>query len=216
MKCCVIIYHSDALKIYQRAWINQCLDSIAGQTHKKYDVMELCYDGSYTQLAKNVNPKTSYYFYYAEMENHIEAMNSLISRAFEMGYDVVYNTNLDDWYEHRRFEKQLEVIKEGYQLVSSNWHYTMDGVNVVKTFNYDKHDIEHELLIKNHNIVCHPGVAYHKSFWTDGLYYDNILGREDKILWQKALQQGKKIKILPEHFVMYRLHGNQVTKTYRS
>ncbi|HHT9135817.1 MAG TPA: hypothetical protein ACFYEK_01090 [Candidatus Wunengus sp. YC60] len=208
-----MFYHKNIDAIYKKEWIDRCVLSIADQTLVEFDVFEMDYGGTEKQYAKYV--RKNYHFFNENLENHIESMNILISKVFEMGYDVVFNTNLDDFFHHDRFALQLQAIEEGYQLVSSNWHYIDENNNVTKVFRYHNHDIEHELLIKNHNIIAHPCVAMHRSFWTDDLYYDNILGREDKILWQKALQRGKKFKILEEPLLMYRLHSNQVTKTYK-
>jgi hypothetical protein len=36
MKCAVIIYHSNASKIYKKEWIDKCIDSIKAQTVNYY------------------------------------------------------------------------------------------------------------------------------------------------------------------------------------
>jgi len=64
---------------------------------------------------------------------------------------------------------------------------------------------------RGHNIIAHPVVAMHSSFWSDGLRYDeNELGYEDFHLWKKALAMGKKFHICDDILLHYRLHSNQV------
>lgn len=208
MKCAVIMYHKNIESIYKKEWIEKCVDSIKNQTYKEFDVFEL-----------NYGFETNFYYkgavqYQFKFANHIEAMNYLITHAFNLGYDVVFNTNMDDYYTPDRFEKQLNSIAQGYQLVSSNFNYVHDN-QVFKKMDMLKHgDIEFNLM-KNHNVIAHPVIAIHKSFWTEELRYNNLLGFEDLDLWKRAIKAGKKFIILPDYLLNYRIHGNQVTKFYK-
>jgi hypothetical protein len=172
-------------------------------------VFELDYGGTCTSYCKDVNKSGKYWFMSMPLENHIEAMNALISRIFEDGYDVIFNTNMDDVYKSDRFEKQIAKIKEGFQLVSSNFVYMYTN----KYFIFHEKDIAVELN-KNHNVIAHPCVAMHKSFWTEGMHYNNLLGYEDLDLWKRAIAAGKRFCILPDVLLEYRIHSNQVTKKH--
>ena len=45
---------------------------------------------------------------HSHMESsHTEAMNMLLDRIFEAGYQVAFNVNLDDYYAPTRFEEQV-------------------------------------------------------------------------------------------------------------
>lgn len=200
----VIFYHKNVSAIYQPEWIKQCVDSIKAQTFTQYDVLELNYGGTDERY-------TDGEFFSIELENHIFAMNFLITYAFAKGYDIVFNTNLDDFYEPERFEKQIEAILNGAQLVSSNFRYF--GAKEMDMPMTKRGDIGANLR-KGHNVICHPVVAMHRSFWDADLHYKNILGSEDLELWQRAWHKGKKFEILPDYLLSYRLHQNQVTKHY--
>lgn len=204
MRCCVIFYHKNILQLYPKEWVEQCVQSIYDQTYQDFEIIELSYGGGNERFTDGI-------FYNILCSNHIAAMNLLITHAFDIGFDVVFNTNADDYYHPERFEKQLEKIKQGYQLVSSNFHYVgaMEKQMNMAAFG----DIGANLR-RNHNVISHPCVAMHRSFWDDDLHYRNLLGYEDLDLWKRAYQKGKKFYILKDFLLYYRIHENQITKEY--
>lgn len=214
MKSAVIFYHKNIENIYKREWIDECVQSIKGQTYQDFDVFELNYGDGNNKYCDKIKDEDGYYFYGLPFDNHIHAMNFLISEVFFQGYDVVFNTNMDDQYSQYRFAKQLGKIGEGYQLVSSNFYYVSEKRNIINTLCMTGHgDIGTNLAI-NHNVIAHPVVCLHKSFWDDDLHYNDLLGYEDLDLWQRAYNKGKRFCILEDYLLYYRIHTNQVTKTY--
>lgn len=217
MRCAVIFYHKNIASIYKKEWIEECVDSIKNQTMEDFDVIELNYGGGEEKYAEGV--RKNYIFLNREFENHIGAMNYLYSMLFANGYDVVFNTNMDDKYDMYRFVQQLNYLIGGKHgddnnLVSSNWTYIDGDGKFLKSFKYNIINLAEELN-KNHNIIAHPAVAMHKSFWDDDLHYNDLLGKEDLDLWQRALKKGKKMKVLVHFHLFYRIHDNQITKKYR-
>lgn len=198
----VIFYHKNVSAIYQPEWIKQCVDSVKAQTFQDFDILELNYGGTDERY-------TDGEFFSIELENHIFALNFLITYAFARGYEIVMNTNMDDHYEPQRFEKQIGAILNGAQLVSSNFRYF--GAKEMKMPMTERGDIWKNLQ-RGHNVIAHPCVAMHRSFWDADLHYKNQLGSEDLELWQRAYMRGKKFEILPDYLLHYRHHSNQVTK----
>ncbi len=224
MKTAVIFYHKNILSIYKQRWVDKCIQSIKDQTYTDFDVFELNY-GHGNDILCNVFPNNKYIHYKNEFPNHIAAMNAMHDTIFANGYDVVFNTNMDDYYHPERFAKQLQAIAEGAQLVSSNFMYVQGDAyeNDVSgmTFNFHTYDIITSLA-NGHNVVAHPVTAMHRSFWSmpndaPGIRYnEDLLGSEDLDLWQRAMAAGRTIRILPDFLLNYRLHANQVTKTYKA
>jgi len=213
MKVAVIIYHSNASKIYKKEWIDKCIDSIRNQTFQDFDVFELNYGGKYTHYCSSIgNNQTLIVNPFA---NHIQAMNYLIDRCLLQGYDIIFNTNLDDCYAPDRFAKQILAIHNGAQLVSSNFNYFNDERGNFKQMDMARYGNIGVQLRRGHNVLAHPVIAYHKSFFDGGLKYNDLLGYEDKDLWQRADKLGKKMVILPDYLLNYRIHENQITKTYK-
>ena len=212
MKSAVIFYHKNIKSIYNIEWINECIDSIKNQSYQEFDVFELNYGEDNIQYCNNI--KIPYLYYNIPFINHIDAMNFIISEIFNKGYDVIFNINMDDHYHEKRFEKQIEKIKEGYQLVSSNFYYVSDHKNIIYDMNMTSYKDIGENLNRNHNVIAHPVVCIHKSFWDEDLHYKNLLGFEDLDLWQRAYHKGKKMIILNDYLLYYRIHQNQITKIH--
>lgn len=214
MRCAVLFYHKNIATIYKKEWIEKCVQSILNQTYGGFDVFELNYGGGNERYCQG--RFMSYYFLNKEFENHIGAMNYLYDLCFTSGYDIVFNVNADDWYHKDRMAKQIAAIENGAQLVSSNFYYMNERGDLQKQFNFTKKNLRSELN-RNHNIIAHPVIAMHSSFWGGNLrYVETELGHEDLSLWKKAQLAGKKIVILPDYLLYYRLHKNQVTKAYRT
>lgn len=206
MRCAVLIYHKNVLQLYRKEWIEQCLASIRAQTFQGYEILEINYGGGQERFCEGS-------FSSIPCANHIEAMNLLISYAFDTGYDTVFNVNLDDHYHPERFEKQLEKIRQGYQLVSSNFRYFGEREREMDMAACG--DIGRNLQ-RNHNVIAHPVIAMHRSFWDEDLHYRNLLGYEDLELWKRAHKKGKRFFILKDYLLHYRIHKNQVTQVYSS
>lgn len=217
MKCVVIFYHKNIDKLYNPEWIKMCVDSVNRQTFQEFDVIELNYGDCHKKYCHKIKSKSRFNTFISDQyENHIEAMNRLYNLCFNtLGYDVVFNTNMDDYFHPQRFELELAKIKEGYQLVSSNFQYVYEDGTPGSVFDMSRLNMDREFK-KSHNIIAHPSVAMHRSFWDEDLHYNNLLGYEDLDLWKRAHAKGKKFFILPECLLYYRIHSKQVTQTHKA
>jgi hypothetical protein len=213
MNSAVIFYHSNIASLYRKEWINACIDSIKNQTYKNFGVIELNYGGGQEKYCDGKFQR--YFFLNQKLENHICALNYLHDLAFSSGYDVVFNVNMDDRYAPDRFQKQIEAISGGAELVSSNFLYIDGKDNVIKGFEFDRRDIKKE-LDREHNIFCHPVISMHRNFWTDGMKYnESLIGSEDLDLWKRGAAAGKNMVILPDYLCFYRIHDKQITRKFR-
>ena len=211
----IIFFHKNIKNIYHERWIFKSIESIINQTFKEFKIFEINYGGEENSLVKEFFPDfENIDFYHSEFHNHAEAMNFIIDKAFEDGCDFVFNTNLDDYYDYSRVEKQLSKLKEGYDIVSSDFSYIeeINGKDVV-TFNKNiKSNTDIGLnLNSNHNVVAHPVVAYSKKFWESNRYIPEEIPVEDLNLWTRSFNSGFKFYILDDVLLLYRLHENQIT-----
>lgn len=198
-KCAVIIYHREVYQRYKKEWVDACIESIRNQSYKGFDVLELNYGDDNLQLyAGSV-------FFNEKKRNFIEAMNTLLDMAFE-DYDVVFNTNLDDTYDTERFSLQLEEVKKGADLVSSDFRRIGD---IEGDLIFHDKDIKAELnRTPPHNILCHPVICYTRKFWqTHGPYNPDSVKFEDMELWLKAINAGAKVHIVPKILCTQRIHN---------
>lgn len=214
MKIGVIFFHRNIKNIYQERWIKKCVGSILNQTHSNFSIYEINYGGERDSVLEGFHFSNPHIFISEEKKNHAEAMNSIIDVAFGDGCDYIFNTNLDDFYDPKRFEVQVDVLNSGFDLVSSDFCYIeeINGVDEVTLIKNIKRfgDIQ-ENLEKGHNVIAHPSVAYSKKFWEQNRYVPEEIPREDMNLWLRSIRNGFKFYICDEVLLNYRLHENQVT-----
>ena len=206
MKLGVVFYHKNLEKIYKKEWIDECIESIENQSIKNLFFYEI----DYGDTDKNVTGSDN--FYSIPKENYADAMNFIISKAFEDGCDYVFNTNLDDKYSSDRIEKQIEYLELGYDIVSSDIMYINEegGFKLNLVLSQHNNNIKNE-LDSNHNVISHPSVAYSRNFWENNKYDITKTPEEDLDLWKRASGENYKFYIIPEFLLTYRIHENQVS-----
>jgi len=238
-KLAVIFFHKNVYKLYKKEWIKKCIDSIINQSYKNFDIFEINYGNeNYSVFNKSILDtfKNKYYFYKKNYQTHTEAMMYLLNKCFSShNYDVVFNTNLDDYYLNNRFEKQLECINNGYDLCSSLMTYikeengtdkpmkkwTLDMLNLKSKNYYIETDLINVEINKNNNIINHSCVCFTKRFWLGYDKYNNLLRYrndkpfEDLSLWKRAINNNFNITIINENLINYRIHSNQIGEQYK-
>lgn len=215
MKIGVIFFHKNIKKIYKDRWIEKCVNSILTQTHKDFHIYEINY-GNEDYSVMDGKKFENKHFYKEDLVNYADAMNFIITKAFEDGCDYVFNTNLDDFYDETRIEKQIKILEQGYDIVSSDFCYIKDnnagGDDIIlhkRICDYGSIMIN---LANNHNVIAHPCVSMNKRFWDNNKYDSTKTPQEDLHLWQKAIQNGFQFFIHPEELLLYRIHENQVSE----
>jgi hypothetical protein len=203
MKLAVIVFHSE-LTQYPKQWILDFSESILNQTYTDFDILELNYSGGEERIF------ASSIYEIIKLNNHAEAMNYLIDKAFASGYDFVFNANADDVFALDRIEKQLPYLEQGYDIVSSNFSLFNDK-GVFHTHRFDKLDIRRELE-RNHNVICHPVIAMSKHFWSYNRYKPELIPLEDMRLWQSSIRSFRFI-ILPDVLLYHREHEKSVGRS---
>lgn len=201
IKVACIIFHKNTSR-YPAQWVEKCINSIKNQTFKNFTVFEVDYGNSNTQIYEGS------IFESLELKNHAVAHNYLLDKVFGLGYDIAMNVNLDDFYDVKRFELQVAKIKEGYELVSSNFYVIDERENVVKTNVFHNLNFFEEAE-KGHNIIAHPSCCYSKKFWDNCTkLIDTEIPRDDFELWKRTFIKGEnKFCILPEFLLYYRVHN---------
>ena len=232
MKIGIIIYHKNIFSYVDSEIVFKCLESIENQTFKEFDVLELDYS-NYDQFQISIMnigflKDNKRYFFRQECKNHIEAMNFLLKKAFnEMNYDVIYNINLDDIYDKRRFEFQLrKIIIDGYDLIGSNYEIfqitdkneVSRSIKIVPEFE-DIIDEQIYLKIKNNQKKCLiqlSSMCFSKESWKIIEKIDMLPTLESLLICKKLLNKDKKIHICKEKLLRYRIHSQQVSNKYRN
>lgn len=202
IKLALICYHKNIENLYPLKWINEFRESIFNQTYGNFTIFEVCYGND------NYRIFDSSIYECKEFPTFVHAMNYLLDKAFEEGYDYVGNLNCDDKYSVDRIEKQLPFIKQGIDIISSNFCLLQDD-EIVLTHKFDGLDIATNLAMNN-NILCHPVIFYSKNFWKQNRYVPDEIPVEDMLLWQRGIKNGNTFIILPDVLCYHRLHDNSV------
>lgn len=215
MKIATIIYHKNISNIYKEVWIKKFVDSINSQTLDNFTIYELNYGDDDLDLSEKYGFKEEHHYYQLKFDNHAEAINFLFDECLIDDIDVIFNNNLDDYNEPDRFEKQLLKIKQGYDIVGSNFRYiieenTESHASNLKSTNFNRYDIETELK-KDHNILCHPSICYSREFYANNRYNGEEIPYEDLKLWKRTVSK-YRFHILKDVLINYRVHSNQITK----
>ena len=215
MRSSVIIYHKNHDK-YPKKWIDDFVISIQNQVVVEYDVIELDYGGN----SEQIYPESKFFsFDIAEIplpngrhNGHSEAHNWCCRKAVELGYDFVFNTNIDDLYHYERLSRQLIKMQEGYDVVSCNYSIINEANQITrKDVLFSEMDI-HEQAAKNHNIISHPGCVYSKKFIEkSGLLRQEEVPKDDFELWKRSYKKFKFF-IVPYTLMYYRVHESNVSK----
>jgi hypothetical protein len=110
-------------------------------------------------------------------------------------------------------EIQIEYLKQGIDVVSSDFCYVDENNNVTQYLNIVKYGSISDNLKRGHNVIAHPAVGISKNFWMDNenRYDINKTPEEDKDLWQRSIQRGYKFHIIDDILLYYRIHNNQIT-----
>lgn len=214
MKIGVVFFHKNINNIYKKRWIEKCVNSILSQTIKDFFIYEVNYGGDNFSIFEGINfPNKK--FYSNPLSNYAEAMNFIISEAFNDCCDFVFNTNLDDFYLDTRFEDELVFLKKGYDIVTSDFCYVKENNSEEDEIILHKNILQYGSikynLNKDHNIIAHPCVAYSKNFWNSNKYDISQVPKEDLVLWKKSINEGFKFFIHPKELLYYRIHDKQVS-----
>jgi hypothetical protein len=197
-KCACIVYHSNK-RHTKTDWINKCVNSIFAQSFCEFDIHELNYSGDHTFYFMDYYPKIKgeYYSHNKIFNNSYEAMTYLTELCLgKLNYDIVFNVDVYDYYEHERFIYQLNEIERGNVLCSSLAYFInrIDNndklVSENNTMFYDREikiitnsDYKFPLvpiiippenikkqILNNQNIVLSTGYCISKTLW---LYKDS-------------------------------------------
>lgn len=216
MKIAVLLFHCNIKNIYKQRWIDTCLNSIIHQTYNNFIFYEINYGGDDYSVLENKQYEQKAKFWNCKKNNHAEAMNFLLDRTYEDDCDLVFNVNLDDFYDLRRFEIQINFAKLGYDIISSDFSYIKEINDFTDELLFDMNMSYYQdvnFTLKNDvNIIAHPSVCYSKNFIKNNRYNSNMIPKEDWDLWQRTCDK-YKFTIVNEVLLYYRRHAEQITKS---
>lgn len=231
MKIAIIFYHSELLKKYKYSYIIQFLKSLKNQSFQDFHLIELNYDNDndLSILYKtNLFPSNQYTFLNRVFKNHIEAQNFLFKYCFEDNdFDIVMNTNIDDYYHPDKLMKQVNMLKnKNIDIISSGFSLFQTTNNesiykevdmILSTDIEEQNSILRARFFKNDSrLFQNSGSCITKSFYekNNGLVFKNFPLLEVLFMCKDNIKKNT-FYIIPEVLTYQRIHNRQLSYKYR-
>lgn len=196
-------------------WLKEALDSVFAQTVQPNEIV-LVKDGPLTdELESVLNEFSSRYpiFNFVVNETNLGLGLALQKGVLACKNDIIARMDTDDIIPPYRFEKQLTMIEEGYDVVSC-WSQLFVGdrsnVIAVKTRPEAHHDIVK--LAHRRSPVCHAAAFMRKSAVLRAGNYQHRQYYEDYNLWVRMIQTGSKFYNIQEVLYEIRTTEDQLSR----
>lgn len=198
-------------------WFKEALDCVFAQTVQPSEIV-LVKDGPLTSELDDVieTYNTRYpIFNIVENEKNLGLGLALRKGVLACNNEIIARMDTDDKMPIDRFEKQLNKIEEGYDIVSAWALIFMDDVS--NKVAIKKMPEKHEDIVrfsKRRSPIVHPCCMLRKSAVISAGNYQHFLLYEDYYLWARMIMNGSKFYNLQE--VLYYLRTNEEQLKRRS
>lgn len=193
----------------QPAYLTQCLESLAAQTHPADEIVVVL-DGAIgdelAQVLQDFQPKLPLVIVPL-------AQNQGLGKALNHGlqhcqHNWVFRMDTDDICLPDRFAKQVNYIEQHPDTLILGGQIAEFGENIQDIVSYRRVPTSHDEIVKFTQMRCpfnHMTVAYQKNFVLESGGYQDL--QEDYYLWIKLIAQGRKVANLADILVYARV-GN--------
>ena len=212
-------------------YLKQCVDSIINQTLKDIEII-LVDDGSPDNCGKIIDE-------YAKQDNRVIALhqkNGGYGKAVNHGINIAKGEYIgiiesDDWIESTMYEKLYKNAKKNDTDITKCAFYQYDSTLPLKKQNKKWYN-KYQNLINAPNSVFSVNdypliVAFHASIWSN-IYKKDFLDKENiRVIETKSASyqdfpfmiecmcKAKRITVVPEYLVHYRMEEGQDSSTMR-
>ena len=226
MKVGIIVYHSNLQEYISKEILEKCLNSILNQTFYMFDIIELCYDyeDNGSILDERFN-KFKQIYQHKFLKNPNNALNYLLNKCFnELNYNIIFNINLDDYYDINRFAIQLQkIIYEQYDIVFSNYYQIKNNlINYVKPSFKDNHEDRtdeqtyYKIKIQQNKLKFNlSSMAITKNAWNKIKEIKYIPTMESLLLLKECYKHKLEIHNCIEPLMYHRIHTKQYSNKYK-
>lgn len=196
-------------------WLQESLDCIFSQTIRPNEIV-LVKDGPLTPELESVIDtfiKRRDCFKIIQNEKNLGLGLSLRKGITYCSNEIIARMDTDDLMPTDRFEKQLNAIRQGYDVVSCWSQIFVDDINniiAVKRRPENHNDIVK--LAHKRSPVCHAGAMYRKSAVLGAGNYENCPLNEDYHLWVRMIMAGSVFYNIQEVLYYVRTNSEQISR----
>ena len=182
-------------------WLKEAFDSVFEQTIQPSEIV-LVKDGLLTSELDNIIEEYSKRFSLFKIIRNKENLGlglALQKGVLACSNEIIARMDTDDTMPKDRFEKQLKVINEGYDVVSC-WSqiFTEDMQNTVAIKKRPEFHEDIVKLAKRRSPVCHAACFFRKSAVIKAGNYQHCRFYEDYHLWVRMIISGARFYNIQE------------------
>ena len=197
-------------------YLAETLESVINQTFKNWELVVIndCSKDSTSAILSEFALKDK------RIKVHTNEVNlklpASLNRAISLSCGkYIARMDADDICLPERLEKQFEFMEKNNDVDLSSCRFLTVKNGVYNSGGCggrcDSDAIGAMLLVTNP--ILHPGVIAKAEVMKKYLYDTSLTCTEDLELWTRLAADKKKIRILPEYLLIYRLHDKQITST---
>lgn len=191
------------------------VNSIMNQSYQNFEII-IVNDNPNEIKYKNILNKIQ------KMSDKIKIVNNdkniglakSMNKAFSLSKgEIIARMDSDDISYPKRFEKELEVINNGFDLVCTRYEYIDENDDLLnKESDYYSSNAIQKIL-PHANIIHHPTVMFKRKIFETVNGYRNFPCSQDYDLWLRMLENNSKIYMIDEVLLKYRVRCNSITKS---
>lgn len=184
------VYINDCPTLFKKA-----LESVDQNTLTPDEIILVC-DGPLTDELEEV------IIHFEKKNNNLKCIrlksNQGLANALNIGleharHEFILRADSDDINMPNRFEKQIKILNEGYDLISSDIEEIDEDGNHLSFKRLPYISAEILRYAKKRSPFNHPSTAFRKTIVKQAGGYPEIHLKEDYALWAKILSKGAKI-----------------------
>ena len=197
-------------------YLESAIESVMNQTFKDWELIVIndCSTDSTAEILDRLAKKDE------RIKVHPNEVNLRLPKSLNKAISLcsgkyIARMDADDICLPERFEKQYKFMEENSDVDMSSCRFMTVKNGVYMSGGAggrcDNEALKALLLVGNP--ILHPGVIAKASVMKELGYDTTLTCTEDLELWTRMVIENKKIEILPECLMIYRLHDKQITST---
>jgi len=196
-------------------WFKEALNSVFNQTVLPEEIV-LIRDGKLTQELDSVIAdfeKRYPIFNIITNDTNLGLGLSLQKGVLACSNEIIARMDTDDIIPSTRFEKELEMIENGYDLVGA-WMVVFDETidNKIALKKYPEHHDDIVKYAKRRSPVCHPACMMRKKAVLAAGNYTHCPYFEDYPLWVRMIMSGARFYNIQEVLYYLRTTDGQIQR----
>ena len=197
-------------------YLSEAIDSVLNQTFTDWELIVIndCSTDSTAEILSKYEALDS------RVKVHTNEVNlrlpSSLNKALTLAQGkYIARMDADDICLPERLEKQYDFMEKNPDVALSSCRFMTLKNGVISSGGCggknDANSLKALLLVTNP--ILHPGIISRAEAIKELGYDKNFTCTEDMELWTRFIMSGKKIEILSEYLMIYRLHDKQITET---